>query len=181
MRNLRLSGETLTKIFTDEITNWDDPAITKDNNGHALPSIPITPVVQSEGSGATAQLTKYFAAEYPSIWQAFSHSNTFTEYYPQDPGSAQIAQNGSDGAMNYVSSKAANGSIGYVEYSYALSQNYPVVKMLNKAGYYTLPTQYNVAVALEDAQINMDKSSPNYLLQNLDHVYTDPDPRTYPL
>ena len=28
--NLRLSGLTLTKIFTGEITNWDDPAITKD-------------------------------------------------------------------------------------------------------------------------------------------------------
>ena len=27
----------------------------------------------------------------------------------------------------------------------------------------------------------MDKSSPNYLLQNLNDVYTDPDPRTYPL
>ena len=27
----------------------------------------------------------------------------------------------------------------------------------------------------------MDKSSPNYLLQNLDNVYVDPDPRTYPL
>jgi len=59
--------------------------------------------------------------------------------------------------------------------------NYPVVKVLNSAGYYTLPTQYNVAVALEAAQINMDPSSPDYLLQNLDNVYTDPDPRTYPL
>jgi phosphate transport system substrate-binding protein len=182
VRNLRLSGETLTKIFTGVITNWDNSEITKDNNGHKLPSLPITPVVQSEGSGATAQLTRYFATEYPSIWKAFSGYSTFTEYYPSaKSGSSQIAQNGSDGAMNYVSSKAANGSIGYVEYSYALSQNYPVVKMLNKAGYYTLPTQYNVAVALERAQINMDKSSPNYLLQNLNDVYTDPDPRTYPL
>jgi hypothetical protein len=83
--------------------------------------------------------------------------------------------------MNYVSSAQANGAIGYVEYSYALSQNYPVVKLLNKAGYYTLPTQYNVAVALEKAQINMDKSSPNSLLQNLDDVYVDTDPRTYAL
>jgi phosphate transport system substrate-binding protein len=181
VRNLRLSGETLAKIFTDQITNWDNPEITKDNDGHALPSLPITPVVQSEGSGATAQLTRYFATEYPSIWQAFAHFKTLTEYYPQDPGSAQIAQNGSDGAMNYVASSSANGSIGYVEYSYALSQNYPVVKMLNRAGFYTLPTQYNVAVALEDAQINMDRSSPNYLLQNLNSVYTDRDPRTYPL
>ena len=48
--------------------------------------------------------------------------------------------------------------------------------MLNSAGYYTLPTQYNVAVALEAAQINMDQNSPDYLLQNLTNVYTDPDP-----
>ena len=78
MRNLRLSGETLTKIFTGQITNWSNSAITKDNNGHALPSIPIIPVVQSEGSGATAQLTRYFNAEYPSIWQyrLFTRSHT---------------------------------------------------------------------------------------------------------
>jgi ABC-type phosphate transport system substrate-binding protein len=174
IRNLRLSGETLAKIFTNQITNWDNPEITKDNNGHAIPSLPIVPVVQSEGSGSTAQLTRYFATDYPSIWKTGE-----TEYF-QSTGN-DIAQNGSDGAMNYVSSKAANGSIGYVEYSYALGENYPVVKLLNKSGYYTLPTQYNVAVSLEKAQINMDKSSPDYLLQNLDNVYTDPDKRTYPL
>jgi phosphate transport system substrate-binding protein len=178
-RNLRLSGETLAKIFTNQITNWDNPEITADNNGHALPSLPITPVVQSEGSGSTAQLTRYFATEYPSIWTPYNGQAGLTEYFPRKGN--QIAQNGSDGAMNYVSSKEANGSIGYVEYSYALSQNYPVVKMLNRAGYYTLPTQYNVAVALERAQINEHKKSSNYLLQNLNHVYTDPDKRTYPL
>jgi phosphate transport system substrate-binding protein len=179
VRNLRLSGETLAKIFTNQITNWDNAEITKDNNGHALPALPITPVVQSEGSGSTAQLTRYFATDYPSIWQPFAHQSGLTEYFPR--AGDQIAQNGSDGAMNYVSSKQANGSIGYVEYSYALSQNYPVVKLLNKAGFYTLPTQYNVAVSLEKAQINMDKSSPNYLLQNLNNVYVDNDKRTYPL
>lgn len=179
VRNLRLSGETLAKIFTNQITNWDDPEITADNNGHALPSLPIIPVVQSEGSGSTAQLTAYFAHEFPSLWQSYAHISGMTEYYPREGD--QIAQNGSSAAMNYVSSSVANGAIGYVEYSYALSENYPVALMLNSAGYYTLPTQYNVAVALEKAVINMDKSSPDYLLQNLDHVYTDPDPRTYPL
>ena len=82
--------------------------------------------------------------------------------------------------MNYVASSAANGSIGYVEYSYALAE-LPGRQDAQQAGYFTLPTQYNVAVALETAQINMDKSSPDYLLQNLNNVYTDPDPRTYPL
>ncbi len=179
VENLRLSGETLAKIFTNQITNWDDPEITSDNNGHALPSLSIIPVVQSEGSGATEQLTSYFNSQYPNIWQPFAGAKGATEYFPRQGD--QIAQNGSNGAMNYVASSSANGSISYVEYSFALSVNYPVVKVLNKAGYFTLPTQYNVAVALEAAQINMDPSSPDYLLQDLTNVYTDPDPRTYPL
>ena len=179
VRTLRLSGQTLTDIFTRKITNWDAAQITKDNNGHALPSLPITPVVQSEGSGATAQFTRYMATEYASTWDSFYPTGGLTEYYPHANGI--VAQNGSDQAMNYVSSPSANGSIGYVEYSYALSQNYPVAKIENKAGYFTLPSQYNVAVALTQAQINMDKNSQNYLLQNLDHVYVDPDKRTYPL
>ena len=179
VKNLRLSGQTLVRIFTNQITNWDDQAITADNDGNKLPSLPIIPVVQSEGSGATAQLTRYFNAQYPSIWQGYSHIAGLTEYYPRQGD--QIAQNGSNGAMNYVASSAANGSIGYVEYSYALSANYPVIKLLNSAGYFTLPTQYNDAVALEAAVINMDPNSPDYLLQNLDNVYTDADPRTYPL
>ncbi len=179
VENLRLSGQTLAKIFTNQITNWDDPEITRDNNGQALPSLPITPVVQSEGSGATEQLTKYFATQDPGIWQAFSGQSTATEYFPRQGD--QIAQNGSNAAMNYVASAQANGSISYVEYSFALSVNCPVVKVLNAAGYYTLPTQYNVAVSLEAAQINMDPTSPDYLLQDLTNVYTDPDPRTYPL
>jgi len=83
--------------------------------------------------------------------------------------------------MNYVASDAADGAIGYDEFSYALGKNFPVAKIENANGYYTLPSQYNVAVALTAAQINKDKSSPNYLLQNLDNVYNQKDNRTYPL
>jgi phosphate transport system substrate-binding protein len=179
VRNLRLSGKTLAGIFTNRITNWNDPAITADNNGKRLPSLAIVPVVHSEGSGSTAQFTTYLNTVYPSIWQPFAGGNGFTEYYPRQ-GSA-IAADKSDGVMNYVASDAGNGSIGYNEYSYALAKNWPVAKVLNMRGYYTLPTQYNVAVALTKAQIFNDPSKENYLLQKLDRVYDNPDPRTYPL
>ncbi len=69
VRNLRLSGETIAKIFTNQITNWNDPAITKDNNGRALPSIPIIPVVRADGAGITNQFTTWMVAQYPSLWQ----------------------------------------------------------------------------------------------------------------
>ena len=179
VRNLRLSGETITKIFTNVITNWNDPAITADNNGRAFPSLPITPVVRSDGSGTTAQFTTWMDKEYPSEWRAFYGKSGLTSYYPRK-GRA-IGQAGSDQVMNTIAGFAGNGTIGYVEYSYPVNKDYPVVKVLNRGGYYVEPTQYNVAVALTKAKINTDVSSPLYLTQILDDVYRHPDPRAYPV
>ena len=180
--NLRLSGQTLSKIFTNQITMWNDPAIVADNNGTTgLPAIAIVPVVHSEGSGSTAQFTAWMNDQYPAIWQQYCGCKGLTEYFPTKSGTNMIAQNGSDGVMNFVSSAAANGAIAYDEYSYPLAQGTPAAKIENKAGYYTLPSQYNVAVALTKAVINTDKSSPNYLLQDLHGVYLNSDQRAYPL
>lgn len=176
--NLRLSGETVAKIFTNQITNWDDPEITADNDGVQMPNLRIIPVVHSEGSGSSYQFTRYLWREYPSIWVPFG-GNFATEYFPRQGD--QVAENGSDGVMNFLTSAAANGAIAFDEYSYALAKGYPVAKLLNTAGYYTLPNQYNVAVSLTKAVINMDQSSPDYLLQDLDDVYTYNDPRVYPM
>ena len=92
-----------------------------------------------------------------------------------------ISQAGSDQVMNTIKGFAGNGMIGYVEYSYPINADYPVVKVLNKAGYFVEPTQYNTAVALTKAKINQDKNSQLYLTQILDGVYTNPDPRAYPI
>jgi phosphate transport system substrate-binding protein len=189
--NLRLSGLTLAKIFTGHITNWDDPEITADNNGRKLPSLPIIVVDHSEGSGSTAQFSLYLNTLYPSLWQPFSGIKGLTEYWPSDK-TGQVAENGSDSVLNFVTSAAANGAIGYDEYSYARQRScptgtttctygWPVALLENKAGYFLAPTQYNTAVALTKAQINMNKSSPNYLLESLSQVYVDPDPRAYPM
>jgi phosphate transport system substrate-binding protein len=181
VRNLRLSGETLAKIFTNQITNWDDKQIARDNNGRTFPDLPINPVVRSDGSGTTAQLTTWMDKEFPSIWRPYFGHSGLTSYYPIKSGSRMIGQAGSDQVMNTVSSFAGNGDIGYVEYSYPVNKNYPVVKVLNKAGYYVEPTQYNVAVALTRAKINQDKGSQLYLTQILDGVYTNRDSRAYPI
>jgi phosphate transport system substrate-binding protein len=179
--DLRLSGLTLTKIFTNQITDWSDPEITADNNGRKLPSLPIIPVVHSEGSGSSAQFTLYMASQFGNLWGPYnSGHNTLNEYYPAK-GNRMIAQNGSDGVMNFVASAAANGAIGYDEYSYAQNKKWPVAKVENVAHYFTLPTDKAVAESLTLADINLDPNSPDYLTQKLDRVYTNPDDRTYPL
>jgi ABC-type phosphate transport system substrate-binding protein len=184
--NLRLSGETIMKIFTGQITNWDDPAIASDY-GARLPNEPITPVIHSDGSGATFFFTRWMNKVYSSQWDAFCqrvqpgiHNPCGpTEFYPQF-GNAR-AENGSDSVSTYITSSYGEGSIGYDEYAYAMNAHWPVVAMLNPAGYYVLPTASNVAVALHQAIINENPGSPDYLQQDLDPVYTYTDPRSYPL
>jgi ABC-type phosphate transport system substrate-binding protein len=185
--NLRLSGETIMKIFTGAITNWDDKQITKDY-GAQLPNLPITPVIRSDGSGATFFFTRWMSHVFPSQWNAFckkvaKHHIALpcgqTEFYPLFPGAK--SENGSNNVATYITASYGNGAIGYDEYAYALNSHYPVVKVLNPAGYYVLPTASNVAVALTKAVINEDSRSPDFLQQDLDSVYAFSDPRSYPL
>ncbi|NTW41528.1 MAG: phosphate ABC transporter substrate-binding protein PstS [Cellulomonadaceae bacterium] len=181
VRDIRLSGETIAKIFTSQITTWADPAIKADNNGRSFPDTPIVPVVRSDGSGTTAQFTTYLDNQYPSIWRPYFGRSGLTSYYPKPSGSRMIGASGSDQVMNTVAAASGNGTIAYVEYSYPVNKSYPVVKVLNASGFYVEPTQYAVAVALTAAQINTDASSQLYLTQILDGVYTNADPRAYPL
>ncbi len=184
--NLRLSGETLMKIFTGQITNWDNPEITKDY-GAQLPNEPIIPVIRSDGSGATFFLTRWMSHVFPNDWNAFCqrvHPGIQlpcqqTEFYPQF-GNAK-AENGSNAVSVYVTSSYGEGAIGYDEYAYALNAHWPVVAMANPGGYYVLPTASNVAVALTQAQIDENQNSSDFLQQDLDSVYTYTDPRSYPL
>jgi ABC-type phosphate transport system substrate-binding protein len=177
----------LSKIFTGNITSWDDPAIKKDNPGLQLPKRQIIPVVRSDGSGSTAQFTTWMSKKYASDWDNYckaagrSTPCGVTSNYPTIPGKGFISQPNSQGVSGYVAQKANIGTITYVEYSYALKTGFPVVKMLNKSGNYVEPTASNVAVGLLQAKINTDKSSPQYLTQILDGVYDNSDPRAYPL
>jgi phosphate transport system substrate-binding protein len=68
VKNLQLSPETLAKIFEGQITKWNDPAIMAENSGATLPSTSITVAHRSDGSGTTANFTKYLVAAAGSAW-----------------------------------------------------------------------------------------------------------------
>ena len=184
--NLRLSGDVIAKIFTGAITTWNDPAIAADNPGLTLPATRVVPVVRSDGSGTSAQFTQWMVSQHPGVWNTFCGQVGLpqpcgqTSNYPAPSGF--VAQNGSNGVAGYVRQAQAEGAITYVEYSFALNARFPVAKVLNGAGYYVEPTAQNVAVGLLKAQIETQNTDPAvYLTQKLAGVYTNPDPRAYPL
>ncbi len=177
--NLRLSGETIAKIFTGKITKWNDPQIAGDNPGLAMPDKTITPVVRSDGSGSSAQFSLWMVNQYPQIWNDFCNSGvgcaagSMTSQYPVFPGAKGQAK--SDGVAGYVAQDYGEGAITYVEYSYPLKAKFPVAKVLNSSGYYIEPTASSVAVGMLGAAIKDD------LTQDLGGVYNNSDPRAYPL
>ncbi|MFE6840082.1 phosphate ABC transporter substrate-binding protein PstS [Streptomyces sp. NPDC057705] len=183
--NLRLSGEVVAKIFTGAITTWNDPAIKADNPALAssLPARRIVPVVRSDGSGTTAQLTNWLAMRHGGLWDAYcakagrSTPCGQTSNFPVVAGRGFVGQSGSNGVSGYVAQEGNVGTITYVEYSYAVATTgFPVAKILNGAGYYTEPTAQNVAVSLTKATIRPD------LTQDLSQVYDESsDRRNYPL
>jgi ABC-type phosphate transport system substrate-binding protein len=102
-----------------------------------------------------------------------------TEFYPTF-GNAKM-ENGSNNVLAYLGSSFGNGAIGYIEYAYALAGHLPVIRLQNPAGKYVLPTAANVTAALTKAVINEQASSPSFLQQNLNRVYTNANPASYPL
>ncbi len=176
VNNLRLSAPTIAKIFTGQITSWNDPAIKADNPGLHLPSQHLTPVIRSDGSGTSAKLADYLAHEAPSIWNPFASQNSVTlpvQFWPNLPG--MVAVRGSDGMANYISnSSVGSGSIGYVEAGYVYEHSMTPVYIRNASGNYASPSSTNVAVALRHATLNRD------LTQNLLGVYNAPESQRLP-
>ena len=175
--NLRLSATAIADIFTGRVTNWDSPVFRADNPGLALPNMPLRAVIRSDGSGTSAKLADYLAHLAPAIWNPFAHAHGVSlpvQFWP--PFKNAVAVRGSDGVANFVSNPSVGvGSIGYVEAGYVYEHNMTPVFIKNKSGYYSAPSSYNVATALQHATLNKD------LTQNLLGVYAAPEQNAYPL
>src|SRR5262249_54460198 len=66
--DLVLDGPTLAKIFLGDIKTWDDPAIKKLNPNAKLPSLAISVVHRSDGSGTTYNFS-YYLNEVSPDWK----------------------------------------------------------------------------------------------------------------
>jgi phosphate transport system substrate-binding protein len=148
--DLVIDGPTLASIFLGTIKTWDDPAIKKLNPNAKLPSQAIAVVHRSDGSGTTFNFT-YYLAEASADWKSKVGSATSVEW------PVGIGAKGNEGVSNNVSQ--TKGSIGYVEYAYALQNKLVYTKMVNKEGKAVAPT----SAAFQAAAANADWNSvPGY-------------------
>jgi phosphate transport system substrate-binding protein len=147
---LVLDGPTLAEIFVGTVKSWDDPAIRKLNPNTKLPAQAIAVVHRSDGSGTTFNFTYYLALA-SADWKSQVGAATSVEW------PVGIGAKGNEGVSNNVSQ--TRGSIGYVEYAYALQNKLTYTKMVNKDGKTVTPTSEAFQAAAANADWN---SVPGY-------------------
>jgi phosphate transport system substrate-binding protein len=138
---LKLNADLLAKIYSGQITTWNDAAITAINQGVNLPSTRISVVHRSDSSGTTWIFTNYLQAAAPGVWKAGADKSVS---WPVGVGGK-----GNEGVAASV--KQLSGSIGYVEYAYAKQAAMVTVQMQNKDGVYVKPSLETFQSAAEKA------------------------------
>ena len=163
--NLTLTPAVLAGIYANQITKWNDKAITGINPGVNLPDASIVQFHRSDSSGTTDNFTQYLSANAPNVWK-FTAGKDWVA-----PG-GQGAK-GNDGVASSVKSTA--NSIGYIELSFAQDQNLNLASIDNGSGP-VAPSAQTASVALAQAQVI---GTGNNLVLKLD--YSTKQAGAYPL
>ena len=139
---IQFTPEALAGIYLGKIKKWNDPILRACNRGLRLPDLDIVVVHRSDGSGTSYAWTDYLS-QTSSAWK----TQVGAGLSPQWPTGR--AANGNEGVAQTV--KEMGGSIGYVEFIYALRNHLNYAKVENRAGEFVGASLESIAVAMKHA------------------------------
>ena len=167
VNSLKLSTKSVCGIFSGRIIYWDDPAIKADNPNAVLPHIPILIAVRADKSGTTYTVTSYLVKACGP--QLRFHKPSKKPYW----GLRNIvAGKGNAGVAAIIQKKF--GTLGYVEYTYAVKGGLKVASLQNRDGNFVKPSLKGFQSALKYA----DWGPQNGFYANLTY---QPGPDTWPI
>ena len=120
---LVLNGEVAAKIFNGTVKKWNDPAIAALNKDAKLPEGDIKVFARSDESGTTENFEKYLKAASNGAW---------TKEPSKQWAGAGEGREKSSGVQEAV--KAEEGSIGYMEWSFARDAQLGIAKIDSGSG-----------------------------------------------
>jgi len=144
---LRLDGPTVAGIFQGTITKWNDKALAKLNPGAKLPNSDIIVVHRSDGSG-TSYIFTDFLSKSSLDWKDKIGKATAVNW------PVGLGGKGNEGVTQQV--KQTEGSIGYVELIYALSNDLAYATVKNPAGEFVDASLASVTAAAASAKFDKD-------------------------
>ncbi|WP_445216835.1 phosphate ABC transporter substrate-binding protein PstS [Bradyrhizobium sp. Pa8] len=147
---IRFTGQLLADIYLGKLKSWNDPVIRAINPDIRLPNTPITVIHRTDGSGTTFNWSNYLSKVSPQ-WKTSVGEGTSVEW------PLGLGGKGNDGVASLVS--LVPGSIGYLEYTYALQRldriSFGVVQ--NSAGNFVVPDAASFQAAASSADWKAEK------------------------
>lgn len=141
---LRLPREIYPKIFLGEIQTWNDPKIAAANPGVELPDLPITVAYRADGSGTTFNFTNHLAAISPEFKSKVG-AGTLVQW------PAGVGGKGNQGVAALINQTP--GTVGYVEYGYAMVTKLPMAVLQNHDGQFVAATPESGAATLSAVKL----------------------------
>jgi phosphate transport system substrate-binding protein len=160
---LKLEGKTIANLFLGKIKTWNAPEIAALNPGVKLPSTAVTVIHRSDSSGTTSGFTS-FLSEVDPEWKSKVGEGK-TVQWPTGTG-----EKGNAGVAGGVQQTV--GSVGYVEQAYALTHNFTVASVQNKAGSFVAPSLASTSAAGEGVTVPANLGI---------KVINSPAPAAYPI
>ena len=140
-----LDGKVVADIYLGKITKWNDPAIKALNPHVPLPNMSIIAVHRSDGSGTTFNFTDYLG-KVSAEWKSNVGSDTSVAW------PVGLGGKGNEGVAASVQQTV--GSIGYVEYAYAMQNKLAYTDMINASGARVKPTMQAFQAAAANADFS---------------------------
>lgn len=164
---LNLTADNIAQIYQQNITHWNDPALTKNNPGLTNTGS-IFVVHRSDSSGTSYAFTDY-------LTRASSSWVLGTSTSPKWP-STTTGGNGNGGVASAVIRNS--NSIGYVELGYALANNISSARLQNKAGNWVTATIAGVTAAADSAANSLPSGTGDWSHVSINN---QAGPFTYPI
>jgi phosphate transport system substrate-binding protein len=135
---VKFTPDVAADIFLGKIKKWDDPRLTSQNQGVSLPTMDITVIHRSDGSGTTNIFSDYLS-KVSKDWKEKVGTGTALNW------PTGLGAKGNPGVAGLV--KQTPGSVGYVELIYALQNKMPYGSIQNKKGKFVKPDLASTSAA----------------------------------
>jgi phosphate transport system substrate-binding protein len=144
---ISFTSDALAGIFLGKIKKWNDPVLKKINPRVDLPDLDIVVIHRAEGSGTSYAWTDYLSKTSQEWKDAVGDG--LTPKWPTGRGAT-----GNDGVAKLV--REMGGSIGYVEYIYALQNHLNYGKVRNRNGEFVEASLESIAASVSHGAQNPD-------------------------
>jgi phosphate transport system substrate-binding protein len=137
--DIAFTPEALAGIYLGKIKKWNDPILARSNRNLRLPDLDIVVVHRADGSGTSYAWTDFLSKTNPD-WKA----QVGTSLEPKWPTGREAT--GNDGVSKLV--REQTGSIGYVEFIYALQNHLSYCRVRNHNSEFVPASLESIAAAV---------------------------------